>query len=460
MNIPGIDPWFVDNLAQIAEMEVELEEFELHSIPDDLLQGGETVRLLRRRARANTGRRTRHPVRSHRSARGIDAVFKSVDTCAAEFEAYTPYYYSTYETEDEVRESEKDKVMILGSGPNRIGQGIEFDYCCVHASFACREMGYETIMVNCNPETVSTDYDTSDRLYFEPLTFEDVMNIVDREKPDGGDRAARGADASEACDTARAARGSGSWGPRRILSTGRRTARRFGNLLKKLGIPHPQTVQLHPSTVRLRSGDGIGYPVLVRPSYVLGGRAMEIVYSDEMMEKYIASAVKASPEHPILIDKFLEDAIEIDVDALSDGDDVVVGAVMEHVEEAGIHSGDSACVIPPHTLAAETVKTIEEYTRRLALELGVVGLINIQYAVKDDVVYVLEVNPRASRTVPFVSKIHRGSPCEGGYAHNDGAASSPSSTSRGSAVSSTSRSRKRCFRSNASREWTRSSGLR
>ena len=398
----GIDPWFLDNLAQVAEMERRLEDFDLHSIPDELLReakryGFSDVELARILGANETS------VRFHRLASGIGAVFKSVDTCAAEFEAYTPYYYSTYEIEDEVRGSDKEKVMILGSGPNRIGQGIEFDYCCVHASFACREMGYETIMVNCNPETVSTDYDTSDRLYFEPLTFEDVMNIVDREKPKGVIVQLGGQTPLKLALSLERARVP-------ILGTSPESIdraedrERFGNLLKKLEIPHPPDGTATSFEGALEVGRRIGYPVLVRPSYVLGGRAMEIVYSDDMLEKYIASAVKASPEHPILVDKFLEEAIEIDVDAVSDGEDVLIGAVMEHIEEAGIHSGDSACVIPPHTLAAETVKTIEEYTRRLALELGVVGLINVQYAVKEDVVYVLEVNPRASRTVPFVSK--------------------------------------------------------
>ena len=400
--LTGIDPWFVDNLAEVSEMEARLKAFDLHSIPDDLLReakryGFSDVELGEILGADETS------VRFHRLARGVGAVFKSVDTCAAEFEAYTPYYYSTYEIEDEVRESDKEKVMILGSGPNRIGQGIEFDYCCVHASFACREMGYETIMVNCNPETVSTDYDTSDRLYFEPLTFEDVMNIVDREKPMGLIVQLGGQTPLKlALSLERAGAPILGTSPESIDRAEDRE--RFGNLLKKLEIPHPPDGTATSFEGALEVGRRIGYPVLVRPSYVLGGRAMEIVYSDDMMEKYIASAVKASPEHPILIDKFLEEAIEIDVDALSDGEEVAIGAVMEHIEEAGIHSGDSACVIPPHTLAAETVKTIENYTRRLALELGVVGLINVQYAVKEDVVYVLEVNPRASRTVPFVSK--------------------------------------------------------
>ncbi len=398
----GIDPWFVDNLAQIAEMEETLGTQSLATVPDDLLReakryGFSDVELARLFAS------TQEEVRSNRLGRGIKAVFKSVDTCAAEFEAYTPYYYSTYEDEDEVRDTDKQKVMILGSGPNRIGQGIEFDYCCVHASFACREMGYETIMVNCNPETVSTDYDTSDRLYFEPLTFEDVMNIVERERPMGVIVQLGGQTPLKLAIPLENA-GVPILGTPPSAIDDAEDRELFGNLLKKLEIPHPADGTATSVEEALEAGRRIGYPVLVRPSYVLGGRAMEIVYADEMMEKYIKSAVKASPEHPVLVDKFLEDAKEIDVDALCDGREVFIGAIMEHVEEAGIHSGDSACVIPPPFLSEALMEVIEAHTERLALELGVIGLINVQYAVKDERVYVLEVNPRASRTVPFVSK--------------------------------------------------------
>ena len=397
-----VDPWFLDNMLEILQMQRSLEGRELPEISDEeILEakrfGFSDVELARMFGS------TELAVRGERQNRGIRAVFKSVDTCAAEFEAYTPYYYSTYESEDEVRLGERPKVMILGSGPNRIGQGIEFDYCCVHASFACRDAGYETIMVNCNPETVSTDYDTSDRLYFEPLTFEDVMNIVEREKPMGVIVQLGGQTPLKlAIPLERAGVPILGTSPDAIDMAEDRE--RFGNLLKKLEIPHAADGTATSFEGALEISRLIGYPVLVRPSYVLGGRAMEIVYSDEMLEKYMASAVKASPEHPVLIDKFLEDAIEIDVDALCDGDEVFVGAVMEHIEEAGIHSGDSACVIPPHTLDDETVETINKHTRVMALELGVIGLINVQFAVKEDVVYVIEVNPRASRTVPFVSK--------------------------------------------------------
>ncbi|MCG2795787.1 MAG: carbamoyl-phosphate synthase large subunit, partial [Actinomycetia bacterium] len=398
----GVDPWFLDNLAQVADMEEELARHHLGGVPNDLLleakrYGFSDVEL----ARLLGARETE--VREHRLGRGIAAVFQSVDTCGAEFEAYTPYYYSTYESEDEVRPTDREKVMILGSGPNRIGQGIEFDYCCVHASFACKEMGYETIMVNCNPETVSTDYDTSDRLYFEPLTFEDVMNIIDRERPMGVIVQLGGQTPLKlAIPLERAGVNILGTPPSAIDRAEDRE--RFGRALKNLGINHPPDGIANSAAGALEVAARIGYPVLVRPSYVLGGRAMEIVYNDKMMERYIVTAVKASPEYPVLIDKFLEDAKEIDVDALSDGKEVYVAGIMEHVEEAGIHSGDSACVIPPPFISEEVKETIKEYTRRLAVELGVIGLINVQYAVKSDEVYVLEVNPRASRTVPFVSK--------------------------------------------------------
>lgn len=398
----GVDPWFLDNLVQVAEMEEKLARYRLVDVPDDLLgeakrYGFSDVELARILGA------TELDVREHRLGRGIVCVFKSVDTCAAEFEAYTPYYYSTYESEDEVRPTDREKVMILGSGPNRIGQGIEFDYCCVHASFACQELGYETIMVNCNPETVSTDYDTSDRLYFEPLTFEDVMNIVERERPIGVIVQLGGQTPLKlAIPLERAGVNILGTSPSAIDRAEDRE--RFGRVLKGLGINHPPDGTATSAAEALEAAGRIGYPVLVRPSYVLGGRAMEIVYNDEMMERYIVTAVKASPEHPVLIDKFLEDAKEIDVDALCDGKEVYIAAIMEHVEEAGIHSGDSACVIPPPFMGEEVKETIRKYTQRLAVELGVVGLINVQYAVKDDEVFVLEVNPRASRTVPFVSK--------------------------------------------------------
>ncbi|MDP2840586.1 MAG: carbamoyl-phosphate synthase large subunit, partial [Syntrophales bacterium] len=330
-------------------------------------------------------------------------VYKLVDTCAAEFEAHTPYYYSTYETEDETRPSTKPKVVILGGGPNRIGQGIEFDYCCVHASFALREEGYESIMINSNPETVSTDYDTSDKLFFEPVTLEDVLHILKAEKPDGvivqfGGQTplnlARGLEAAGAP----------------ILGTSpdaidrAEDRKRFQEIVNLLDLRQPDNDTAMDTEEAIRAAERIGYPVLVRPSYVLGGRSMEIIYDTESLRQFMVRALEVSPGHPILIDKFLEDAIEVDVDAISDGKTTVVAGIMEHIEEAGIHSGDSACVLPTITFSPELLKTIERQTKLIAQELHVVGLMNIQYAIKDGDLYVLEVNPRASRTIPFVSK--------------------------------------------------------
>jgi carbamoyl-phosphate synthase large subunit len=346
-------------------------------------------------------------IRKLRKSLDIKPVYKTVDTCAAEFEAYTPYHYSTYETEDEIRECDKEKIIILGGGPNRIGQGIEFDYCCVHAVLALQEMGFETIMVNSNPETVSTDYDTADRLYFEPLTFEDVMNIIEAEKPKGvivqfgGQTPLKLAASLEQAGV-------------NILGTSpdsidlAEDRERFGALIEELKIKQPPNGMATSFEEARDIAKRLTYPVLVRPSYVLGGRAMEIVYDEENLARYMKLAVDASPERPILVDKYLDGAIEVDVDAVSDVKDVRIGGIMEHIEFAGVHSGDSACVIPPRTLQPSTVDLICEQTKALAKALNVKGLMNIQYAVtrKDGVeeVYVLEVNPRASRTIPFVSK--------------------------------------------------------
>lgn len=342
-------------------------------------------------------------IRDLRKKWGIVPVYKTVDTCAAEFEAYTPYHYSTYDDENESVRSDRKKVIILGGGPNRIGQGIEFDYCCVHAVFALREEGVEAILVNCNPETVSTDYDTTDKLYFEPLTLEDVLNICDHEKPDGvivgfgGQTPLRLAKALEANDVP-------------ILGTSpegidiAEDRERFGALLRELNIAHPDYGTAESVDEAVAVAEKIGFPVLVRPSYVLGGRAMEICYNPPSLMEYMKKAVAVSPDHPVLIDRFLEDAFEFDVDAVADGTDVVIAGVMEHIEEAGIHSGDSSCVIPPYMVSKENLEQIVQETKRLAMALKVVGLINAQFAIKDGVVYVLEVNPRASRTVPFVSK--------------------------------------------------------
>ena len=342
-------------------------------------------------------------IRNYRFEKGILPVYKLVDTCAAEFEAYTPYYYSTYESEDEARPSDRPKVVILGGGPNRIGQGIEFDYCCVHASFALREEGIESIMVNSNPETVSTDYDTSDKLFFEPLTLEDVLHILDREKPLGiivqfGGQTplnlARGLEAAGA----------------NILGTSpdaidrAEDRKRFQEIVDLLDLKQPVNDTAMNTEEAVRAAAIIGYPVVVRPSYVLGGRSMEIVYDEKTLRSFMERALLVSPGHPILIDQFLEDAIEVDVDALSDGHETVICGVMEHIEAAGIHSGDSACILPPLTLGPEMIARIEKQTKKIAAELDVVGLMNIQYAIKDDNLFILEVNPRASRTVPFVSK--------------------------------------------------------
>jgi len=398
-----IDPWFLTHLAQIVKQEVELRaigsleaatETELRSAK----QSGFSDRQL-----AHIWGTSESDVRRVRLQRGVEAVFKLVDTCAAEFEAYTPYYYSTFDREDESRVGDKPRVMILGGGPNRIGQGIEFDYCCCQAAFALKADGYEVVMVNCNPETVSTDYDTSDRLFFEPLTVEDVLNIVDRVKPMGVIVQFGG---QTPLNLARALEAAGvpivGTSPESIDLAEDRD--RFRLLIDQLQLKQPPSdTATNPEQAR-RIAERIGYPVVVRPSFVLGGRAMEIVYDELSLDRYMTNAVEASPERPVLIDKFLEDAIEVDVDAVADGAHTLVGGVMEHIEEAGIHSGDSACAIPPFSLSAEVIAELKRQTRLLADALTVRGLMNIQFAVKDGLVYVLEVNPRASRTVPFVSK--------------------------------------------------------
>ncbi|MEU5157216.1 carbamoyl-phosphate synthase large subunit [Glycomyces sp. NPDC021274] len=407
-----IDPWFLDQVAQLIDLRDEIEHAAV--VDEALLRKAKRagfsdaqVAALRPELAGEAGvRRLRHRL-------GLRPVFKTVDTCAAEFEAHTPYHYSTYEDETEVAPSDRPKVMILGSGPNRIGQGIEFDYSCVHAVQALREVGYETIMVNCNPETVSTDYDTADRLYFEPLTFEDVTEVYHAEN-----------------ETGRAAGGPGVIGV--VVQLGGQTplglAERleqaglpivgtspkaidnaedrgvFGKLLDELGLVAPAGGTAFSYEEAREVAAQIGYPVLVRPSYVLGGRGMEIVYDEDTLAGYISRATEASPEHPILIDRFLDDAIEIDVDCLCDGTDFYIGGIMEHIEEAGVHSGDSSCALPPITLGATVIEQIRDYTAKLAFGIGVRGLMNVQYALKDEQLYVLEANPRASRTVPFVSK--------------------------------------------------------
>jgi carbamoyl-phosphate synthase large subunit len=425
-----IDRWFLDQLQQVMEIQREVEavlsepgavatgssapngiidplatapgSHTLEKIPLDLLRAFKEAALSDRRLAYLTNR-TEGEVRAYRKSLGLIPVYKRVDTCGAEFESYTPYLYSTYEEEDEANPTDRKKIMILGSGPNRIGQGIEFDYCCCHASFALHEAGFETIMVNCNPETVSTDYDTSDRLYFEPLTFEDVMNIVDVEKPTGvivqfGGQTPLNL-ATRLHDAGVPIIGTS---PDSIdLAEDRK---RFGALLNGLGIPQPENGTATSVEAARKIAERIGYPVLVRPSYVLGGRAMAIVYDENSLDEYMRTAVDFSNERPVLIDKFLEQAAEFDVDALADETACVIAAIQEHIEEAGIHSGDSSCVLPAVRIAEEHLDTMRHYTRKLATALSVKGLMNIQFAIKDDRVYVLEVNPRASRTVPFVSK--------------------------------------------------------
>jgi carbamoyl-phosphate synthase large subunit len=397
-----IDPWFLDNLREITEQEALLAKERIETVTREQLRQAKRMGFSDQRMAALL-ETDEGAIRRIRKEMGIQPVFKRVDTCGAEFESFTPYLYSTYEDEDEAAITDRKKVMILGSGPNRIGQGIEFDYCCCHAAFALKEEDYESIMVNCNPETVSTDYDTSDRLYFEPITFEDVMEIVERERPAGVIVQFGGqTPLNLAMRLLRAGVPVIGTSPESIdLAEDRK---RFGKLLVDLGIPQPPNGTATSNEEARDVAAEIGYPVLVRPSYVLGGRAMQIVYDEASLDNYMTYAVEASPEHPVLIDSFLENASEIDVDALADGERVVIAGIQQHIEEAGIHSGDSSCVLPPYGIKEEHLDRMRRYTRELARALNVVGLMNIQFAISSDTVYVLEVNPRASRTVPFVSK--------------------------------------------------------
>jgi len=397
-----IDPWFLRQIEEGVRYEQELEGRGLDSISAAEMKRAKRDGLSDERL-ARLWNTDAAAVRARRTQLGVTAVFNRVDTCAAEFESFTPYLYSSYEDDCEADPGRRKKIMILGSGPNRIGQGIEFDYCCVHAAFALRDFGVESIMVNCNPETVSTDYDTSDRLYFEPLTLEEVLNIYDREQP-GGVIVQFGGQTplNLALPLKRAGVPIIGTDPENIdLAEDRKL---FGRVLDDLGIPAPPYGTATSADEALAVARRLGFPVLVRPSYVLGGRAMVIAYEEDTVRRYMQEASLYAPDRPVLIDRFLEDAIEVDVDAISDGEDVLIGGIMEHIEEAGIHSGDSSCVLPPQSIGAETLAVIRGYTERLARALNVRGLMNVQYAIKDGRVFVLEVNPRASRTVPYVSK--------------------------------------------------------
>jgi len=395
-----IKRWFIEQMKELVELEEEILKYTNKKLPDDLLiqakKDGFADKYL-----AKLLNTPEEKIRKRRIALDMVEAWEPVPVSGVENAAY---YFSTYNAPDKVQVSDKRKIMILGGGPNRIGQGIEFDYCCVHAAFALREMGYETIMVNCNPETVSTDYDTSDKLYFEPLTVEDVLSIYNKEKPEGAIVQFGGqTPLNLAAELEQAGVKIIGTSPEKIDLAEDRD--RFRKLMKKLGIPQPESGMASTLDQALKIADQIGYPLMVRPSYVLGGRAMEVVHDEEMLRFYVARATDVSPERPILIDKFLENAIEVEADAIADGTDAFVPAIMEHIELAGVHSGDSACVLPPVSIPEKHLKTIYEYNRKIAIEFNVVGLMNIQYAIANDVVYILEANPRASRTVPLVSKV-------------------------------------------------------
>ena len=399
-----IDRWFLHNIKQIVDLEREIIKCSKgKKLCDELLLKAKKFGFSDQQLAALL-KSDENSIRQMRQKSGIISVYKAVDTCGAEFEAFTPYYYSTYETENESERSTHKKVLILGGGPNRIGQGIEFDYCCCHASYALKEQGIESIMVNCNPETVSTDYDTSDKLYFEPLTVEDVLSIYENEKPDGVIVQFGGqTPLNIAGPLAKAGVKIIGTSPDMIDLAEDRD--RFRSMMEQLDIPMPEAGLASNLEQALKVAAKIGYPLMVRPSYVLGGRGMEIVHDEEMLRRYVAAAVEVTPERPILIDRFLDNAIEAEADAIADGNDAFVPAVMEHIELAGIHSGDSACVIPPVTIPQKYIDTINDYTKKIAIALNVVGLMNMQYAIADGIVYVLEANPRASRTVPLVSKV-------------------------------------------------------
>ncbi len=404
--VTAVDPWFLTHMAKMVAAEeylrcTTLDAISFHELRSAKRLGLSDVQIAS--LLSSTRQVTENSVRAMRKELGVVPVFKMVDTCAAEFPSSTNYYYKTYEDETEILPCEKKKVMILGAGPNRIGQGIEFDYCCVHASYALSQAGYETLMVNCNPETVSTDYDTSDRLYFEPLTYEDVMDIIDAEQPAGVVVTLGGQTPLKLARSLEAA-GVPILGTKPEAIDLAEDRERFAALLDEMDIRYPAADTAESISEALEVAGRLGFPLLVRPSYVLGGRGMEIAYDGQQLEQYMQTAARVSPDHPVYLDSFLEGAIEVDVDALCDGEEVYIGGILEHIEEAGIHSGDSSCCLPPFSLSTALEEKIRESTIRLALAVGVQGLVNIQYAVKDSILYVIEVNPRASRTVPFTSK--------------------------------------------------------
>jgi len=401
-DLTRIDPWFLCQIEDLVNAEKVLASKNLSSLDASQLRhykriGFSDVRL------AELLGVSEQEARDHRYTLNVRPVYKRVDTCAAEFASSTAYLYSTYDEECEAEPSDNNKIMVLGGGPNRIGQGIEFDYCCVHAALAMREDGYETIMVNCNPETVSTDYDTSDRLYFEPLTLEDVLEIIDKENPEGVIVQFGGQTPLQLARDLESA-GAPIIGTTPDCIDRAEDRERFQQMIVKLDLKQPPNRTAREMEEAIVMASDIGYPLVVRPSYVLGGRAMEIVYNEEELRRYMTEAVSVSNDSPVLLDRFLDDAIEVDVDAVSDGKDVLIGGIMEHIEQAGVHSGDSACSLPPHTLDKQVQDQMREQMKKMALELGVVGLMNCQFAIQGKDIYILEVNPRASRTVPFVSK--------------------------------------------------------